>query len=186
MLPERQNSNRRDWISRVLETIAFSALAAPLCAEEHLHPGPPNPAGQITEPWQPAFLTKEQNETLISLGECMVPGSAAAKCNRVIDLILTLESEKNKRETIDSLSAFESEAKALYRNSFHALQPAQRNDLLLKASSGNGALSAPFNVIKEWVADAYWSSQEGMRELGWKGRVAWSSFEGCAHGPTHS
>ncbi len=183
MLPERQDLNRRDWMTQVLQALSGSAIAAQLCGQEHTHPsGPLETAG----PWQPAFLTNEQNEALISLGECLVPGSAAVHCNRVIDLILSIESEPAQRTTVAALAAFDTEARNRFHNSFCKLHPDQQNEILIGISSSHDRLANPFGVIKEWVADAYWSSQEGLRELGWKGRVAWSSFDGCPHAGDHS
>ncbi len=40
--------------------------------------------------------------------------------------------------------------------------------------------------MKEWTADAYWSSQKGLRELGWTGRLAWDSFPNCGSAQPHN
>jgi Gluconate 2-dehydrogenase subunit 3 len=176
MLPERPETNRRDWIRQVLQTAGGSVLGVALSAQEHSHETGSTEAPGKPGEWRPAFLTPEQNEALVSLGECIVPGSAAALCNRVIDLILTLESDKTKRQTLDALAKFDGAARHGYGVPFQKLRPEQQAELLTAATEHGGQLNNEFQVIKEWIADAYWSSKDGMRELGWKGRVAWSSF----------
>ncbi len=163
-------------MARIVETIGVAALAPPLWS-----------ANNASEPvWQPAFLTSEQNEALVSLGECIVPGSAAAFCNRLIDLVLSIESKKTKQQMTDALAQFDREARAHHGNNFRNLKPEQQAEILTAAARGDGALHGEFEAVKEWMADAYWSSEQGMRELGWKGRVAWASFDGCPHAAKHS
>jgi hypothetical protein len=41
-----------------------------------------------------------------------------------------------------------------------------------------------FELLKGWIAGAYYSSEAGMRELGWTGTVIHERFVGCEHG-TH-
>jgi gluconate 2-dehydrogenase subunit 3-like protein len=185
MQPESdQNRSRREWMVQVLRAAGTSVFAAEGFALQHLHPTAVSDAANGT--WRPAFFSEQQNEALVSLGECIIPGSTAAYCNRVIDLILTLESDKTRRQIVDALAAFDSAAGARQADSFRKLRPQEQAEILTEAASGKGSLAPHFAVIKEWIADAYWSSQEGMRELGWKGRVAWASFDGCPHREGHS
>jgi hypothetical protein len=157
-------------MSRVVEATGGLCFAPLLEAEEHNHmavsAAEPDPA----TPWHPLFLSAEQNESLVSFGEALIPGSSAARCNRVIDLILSIESEKNRKEFLAALEAFKV-----------PLEPAQRNELLEKASRSGSPLWPHFELLKEWIADAYWPSQPGLRELGWTGRVAWATSQGCPH-----
>lgn len=132
--------------------------------------------------WRPVFLTAAQNDTLVSLGERIVPGSAAASCNRVIDLIVSLEGDGPKQQLVNALQRFDRRAQELHHVRFGELSPEQQDEILLSASAENGSLNVEFDLLKEWTADAYWSSQAGMRELGWTGRMAWTEFEGCGHG----
>jgi hypothetical protein len=41
-----------------------------------------------------------------------------------------------------------------------------------------------FDTLKGWISGAYYSSEAGMRELGWTGTVMHEKFPGCEHG-TH-
>ena len=109
----------------------------------------------------------------------MVPGSAAAKCNQIIDLVLSIEAADVREQFVNSLAAFESEARRRYGKELQELLPHQI-DTLLAGSVGQGDKDHPFEVIKEWIADTYWSSQDGLRALGWNGQMAWTSYPACS------
>jgi hypothetical protein len=178
------NRSRRDWMVQVLYAAGISVFASEAEAREHNHPAPftESPNGN----WRPAFFSDQQNETLVSLGECIIPGSASASCNRVIDLILTLESDSTRQQILEALAAFEVAARARHSASFRNLAAREQSEILTEAASGKGSLAFHFEIVKEWMADAYWSSQEGLRELGWKGRIAWKSFDSCPHAEGHT
>jgi hypothetical protein len=42
-----------------------------------------------------------------------------------------------------------------------------------------------FDHLKGWISGAYYSSEVGMRELGWSGNVFFDKFTGCQHGGSH-
>jgi hypothetical protein len=42
-----------------------------------------------------------------------------------------------------------------------------------------------FDHLKGWISGAYYSSEMGMRELGWAGNVFFEKFNGCQHGGSH-
>lgn len=140
--------NRRDWIA----SVAFTPL---LCA-------------------QPIFLTTRQTRTLQSLGECIIPGSATARCSEIIGRILSIESPQNQNSFNNALSSFKD---------FADLAPDRQTQLLAAASVEGHPFYPSFKLIKEWVADTYWSSKPGLQELGWTGQMAWPTFKGCPHEP---
>src|SRR5437773_6028064 len=45
--------------------------------------------------WTPEFLDSHQNQTLVFLSEGIVPGSSQAHVNRIIDLLLTVDTAEN-------------------------------------------------------------------------------------------
>jgi hypothetical protein len=179
IIPAREHLSRRDWISRVLQATGATVVAEPLLAQEHNH-GASDGSAQ-DEIWRPVFLTGQQNGALISIGEGIVPGSKKALCNRVIDLILSIDSEKNKREFTAALSAIDSTSHKRFDKPVNALAAEQMNKLLESASTTNNPLWPHFDLLKEWIADSYWSSHQGLRELGWTGRMVWAKFDGCPH-----
>jgi Gluconate 2-dehydrogenase subunit 3 len=160
--------------------------------------------------WTPEFLDAFQNESLIALAERIVPGSTNTKVNRFIDLLLTVDTQENQKKFVASLGAFEAESRSRFGHSFQSLSEDQQDQLLTVASdaksgnpSGNecrswfsGPSDAPsgrihvtlgdhFENLKSWITGAYYSSEVGMRELGWTGRYMFGGFPGCDHPDGH-
>ncbi|HUI40427.1 MAG TPA: gluconate 2-dehydrogenase subunit 3 family protein [Terriglobia bacterium] len=162
--------------------------------------------------WEPIFLDAHQNATLIVLGERLVPNSAAAQANRFIDTLLSVESQENQKEFVAALSAFEHEAIARHDQPFKDLSGDQQIAILTAASTeqpskplefgrrrrpsaapaGAGVeepaptLRDHFENLKGWVAGSYYSSEAGMKELGWTGQMVWESYPGCEHPDGHA
>jgi hypothetical protein len=62
------------------------------------------------------------------------------------------------------------------------------DEILTEASSaGSGTrLRDHFELLKGWISGAYYSSEIGMRELGWTGQVMFAEFPGCPHPEKHA
>ncbi len=149
--------------------------------------------------WKPLFLNAHQDETLRALSESIVPGSLKAQVNRFIDLLLSVETPKHQQNLVESLSAFETESQKRFGKIFPSLEASQKDRLLKDASTNptdknlsertagekNGALHDHFENLKGWISGAYYSSEAGMRELGWTGEYVFESFPGCQHPEGH-
>ena len=161
--------------------------------------------------WAPEFLDVHQNESLIALAERMIPGSTQAQVNRFIDLLLTVDTQESKEHFLASLGAFEAESRSRFGHSFLVLTEDQQTQILTVASMeepGNTpasenwlwfsvpsrASSEPIQItlrdhfqnLKTWITRAYYSSEVGMRELGWTGQYFYESFPGCEHPDGHT
>lgn len=160
---------------------------------------------------KPEFLAPHQFETLQVLSEAIVPGASKAKTAEFIDQLLAVDTEDNRREFLTALGAFEGRALERTRRPWKALSGAEQRAILIEASTmesgypeeapwtaGRPIVRQPpdgpeprmtlrdhFDVIKGWVAGAYYSSEIGMRELGWTGNVFHSEFPGCQHPGGH-
>ncbi len=145
--------NRRECMLRILQLGAAAAVV---------------PGLRGAPAWTPQILTPAQNEALVTLGDRIVPGSAAALCNQLIDLVLTMESEQTRAQLTGALAAFDRDPDG---------------SRLTAASVAGGPAHEQFLIVKEWVADAYWSSEPGLRELGSIGKMSWPAFPGCETGP---
>jgi len=167
-------------------------------------------AKTAAEKWAPEFCNAHQNESLVALAERIVPGSTRAQVNRFIDLLLSVESREAQQRFLNSLAAFDGESLRRFKQSFKALSEVQQKELLTAASTqesgrprgqgarGFGRTSRPpddqatltlrdhFDSLKGWIAGAYYSSEVGLRELGWNGEVFHESFPGCQHPGGHS
>lgn len=149
--------------------------------------------------WKPAFLSLQQIEILRALAESVVPGSTTAQVSRFIDLLLTVDKPENQREFLESLTALDAEAQKRFGKGFPAVDDEQRNALLSdvsrKAESPKAfptdtrkkqpTLYDHFENLKGWISGAYYSSELGMRELGWTGDYVFEKFSGCVHPDGH-
>ena len=142
--------------------------------------------------WTPLFLSREQTDLLISIGEAIVPGSSRAAVNRFIDLLLSVDTKQHQDEFTQALSSLNAAAVKQYGEAFAELPANDRTSLLTAASTGAYARSddAPggertlrdhFENIKGWVSGAYYSSPEGMKELGWTPDRVFHHFPQCEH-----
>jgi hypothetical protein len=158
---------------------------------------------------KPEFLDAHQLETLSSLAERVLPGSTPAKVAPFIDQLLAVETRKNQRKFLDALGWIDGEAIARYGHPWKGLAEAQRVELLTAVSTaapaqkpyfwikGEAVVVPPpppdlpptardrFDELKGWIAGAYYSSEIGMRELGWTGQAFFASFPGCEHPGGH-
>jgi gluconate 2-dehydrogenase subunit 3-like protein len=160
--------------------------------------------------WAPEFLDMHQNESLIALAERIIAGSTKAQVNRFIDLSLAVDTQENRERFLAALGAFEAESRSRFGHPFQGLTEDQQNKILVLASTvnpGNAptsknwswfsipsqASSEPiqftlrdhFENLKGWISGAYYSSEVGMRELGWTGQNFYESFPGCEHPEGH-
>ena len=149
--------------------------------------------------WIPLFLSPQQDDMLAALAERIVPGSTKALVNRFIDLLLSVDTEKHKKSFTDALAAFEGESLKRFGKGFPSLDSGQQNEVLSDASVRPAKKESPgsdekeqaglhenFENLKGWISGAYYSSEAGMRELGWTGDYAFEKFPGCEHPEGHS
>jgi gluconate 2-dehydrogenase gamma chain len=146
--------------------------------------------------WKPAFLDEHQNETLTALSDLIIPktdtpGAKEALVNRFIDQVLAAESPQVQREFLDSLAYVDGESMARYRSAFRYLARESQEELLGylafphalgtwgSDASGEFPGHAHFGRLKDWISRAFYSSEVGMRELGYDG-PAHGEFKGCA------
>jgi hypothetical protein len=149
--------------------------------------------------WKLVFLNGQQDETLAALAESIVPGSMKAQVNRFIDLLLSVDTAEHQKSFVDSLAAFETESQKRFGKRFPALDAGEQTALLTDAStqaekedsSGTNrkeksGLREHFENLKAWISGAYYSSEAGMRELGWTGDYVFEKFPGCEHPEGHN
>jgi hypothetical protein len=194
---------RREVVRRLLAGMGASAAWPVVSAAhpfyEHLENGT---AFDIQDQlviidWKPVFLNQFEDRRLVVLAERIVPGSEKAQVNRFIDLLLSVDNEKHQKDFVGALAAFETESSKRFGRHLTALNGAQLDEILTDASvnrvggqatSGEGeesGLHERFENLKGWVGGAYYSSEIGMRELGWTEDRVFASFPGCEHPEGH-
>jgi Gluconate 2-dehydrogenase subunit 3 len=150
--------------------------------------------------WSPAFFDAHQNETFTLLAERIIPGSAQAHVNRFVDLLVSVDTQEVQKKFLASLGALEAESLRRYSRPYQRLTESEQNQILTVASTAprpvvpekisdlsldQMTLRDHFENLKEWVKGAYYSSEVGMKELGWDGQVVFASFPGCQHPGGH-
>jgi hypothetical protein len=185
---ERSKLSRREMVEKLLGGMVAGA-SWPLLASSHpIHQHLKNGflldrADELaqTHNWEPLFLNAEQNGTLVALSEIIVPGSTKARVSQFIDLLLSVDTAEHQQKFVASLSAIENEGQKRFGKAFSALTVEEQETLVTGVSQAE-VRRKHFDNLKEWIAGAYYSSEEGMRELGWNGTYAFESYPGCAHG----
>ena len=181
----RKRLTRREVVEKLLAGAAAGS-AWPLFASTHpIHAVAKFSAifeqaatAQKSDHWTPQFLNQHQNETLIALAERVVPGSTRARVNQFIDLLLSIDTKENQGMFSVALAVIDKESSKRFEHPFLELK-ADQQDVLLTAISASTIDSEPFSRLKEWISLAYYSSEDGMRELGWTENRAFRSFPGC-------
>lgn len=143
--------------------------------------------------YKPEFLDAHQMKTLEVLAEAIVPGSTTAKVAPFLDQLLAVESAQTQRGFISALGAFDMAAIEKHKKSWKAITAAEQDAILQAASTadsgragGRTTLRDQFETLKGWISGAYYSSEQGMKELGWTGNVFHAELPGCNHPGGHS
>jgi len=199
---------RREWVQRMLAG-AGAGIATPVLSEAHWAEAADRQATAPTEAagdWKPTFFDDAQNQGLIVLAERIVPGSTGAQVSRFLDIAIGASTQDSQQKFVAALNAMEGEALHQFTKSFKDLSAEQQDEVLSAASTAKASIptlstaagtkpgaqaQAPslrdyFEHLKGWVSTAYYSSEVGMKELGWNGENFFESFPGCDHAAGHS
>jgi hypothetical protein len=126
--------------------------------------------------WKPIFLNSKQDELLVAVSETMVPGSTGAQVNQFIDLLLSVDSADRQKEFAISLVMVEAVSHSQFQKSFAKLNDGEREKAITSLSESH---KEAFANLKEWIVGAYYSSEAGMKELGWDGNFAFEKYPTC-------
>jgi hypothetical protein len=130
--------------------------------------------------------------------------------NRFVDTLISVDTQENQKKFLASLGAFDHEAITQYHQPFKDLTADQQTEILTAASTAQAGspmqagrrrrrpvasakqgeepvltMRDHFENVKTWVSGAFYTSEVGMRELGWTGQVVFDSFPGCEHPDDH-
>jgi hypothetical protein len=158
--------------------------------------------------YKPEFLDAHQLQTLEVLAERIVPRSTEARVAPFVDQLLNVDNADSQRKFLSSLGAFDMMATGRHGKPWKSLTSAEQDALLTEAStaepgrsiSGGGDPRRPFpstrtgkatmrdhfEHLKGWISGAFYSSEIGMRELGWTGEMFFQSLPTCDHPGGHS
>src|SRR5215212_4784112 len=209
----RTGIGRRAVLQSLLSGVGAS-VALPMVADAH--PMQQHLANQkkvaaaykkATAPaYKPEFLDAHQYATLEVIAERIVPGSTKARVAPFVDQLLAVDTLSSQRSFLGAMGAFEMQAIEKFSKPWKALTPAQQDELLTVASTAvSGMKSVPgdprrqsepgegkatiydhFANLRGWISGAYYSSEIGMRELGWTGEMFFTELPGCTHPDGHA
>ncbi len=196
---------RRDVLSSLATGLA-GAVAAPAVASPVRAPQSAN--GR--EAAHPRLLDDHRRAMLARLADQLVPGAGAAGVAELLDRVMAVEPLEDQARFLSALGAFEREARDRHAKGWLEIDEAQQQEILRSASTLAPAIPAApvwtpgrpvelepeseppanlrdhFDRLRHLVARAYYSTESGMKELGFTGRMAWPELPGCTHsGPHH-
>lgn len=199
---------RRTVLRHLAGGIAGTVVASnlPVAPDATAAPTDQSPAGRSAAPPAPLrAFDDHQRQTFASLAEMLVPGAVAAGVVDLIDRVVVVESMPRRREFFNALGAFELEARQSHGARWIDLDEPARIAILQRAAGGVESRSLPppwkkgepitfppveagpatlrdhFTRLRNMVANAYFATEPGMRELGWRGRTGWSELPACTH-----
>lgn len=152
---------------------------------------------ELAQPgWKPVFLSEHQNQTLVVLSDLIIPetdtpGAKSALVNRFVDLLLAAETHDTQQSFLNSLAYIDGESRRRLGDAFIFLPPESQIELLElfaypdsldswgEGRTGDLAGHKHFENLKGWIARAFYSSEAGMKALGWNGEVPHGTLTGC-------
>lgn len=174
---------RRAVLQSLATGVGVTVFGANAAAQAHAHAHvaaattPAAAAGAATEL---LFLDQHALDTLTLLSEQIVPGSRAAQVPEFLDRLLSVEKTETQRSFMQALGAFERAAREAHGLPWKALTNEQSTALLTKISAHDDhPAHGAFWGIKWAVAETYYSTEPGMKEMGWDGTFAFTPPAGC-------
>jgi Gluconate 2-dehydrogenase subunit 3 len=174
---------RRDLLKGLAAGIA-GAVASPAPSTAHDHASAaatPQAAARDL----PRLLDDHQRRTLTSLAELLVPGSVAAGAVELIDRVAAVDAQPRQRQLLNALAQFDRDARGAGAGRWLDLSETAKLEILRAAAAAKPPADH-FLQLRTTVANTYYATEPGMRELGWTGRTAWKELPACTHpAPEH-
>jgi hypothetical protein len=174
--------------------------------QQHAKTAPPAAAAAKLQAaaWKPEFLDDHQFATLSVLCARIVPGSDTALADRYIDSRLAVETHDAQRRFLGAMGALDGVAMERFSRPLKSITEAQQVQILTEAAAGESGrqdwvwtpgtplvrpdfgpevitLRDHLDHLKGWISGAYYSSEAGLKELGYTGQMFFASFPDCAH-----
>lgn len=184
--------NRRDLLR-----IGVSSAALPAAGlaqqPQHQHVADlPASAAVNGAGWKPRVFDAHQHATVDAMADLVIPatdtpGAKAALVSRYLDLILAGSTNETRASFLEGLGWLDGYTIRLHRAPFVSLPPERQVEVLtaLDLNSGGGVETGHtfFRSAKSWIAQIYYRTEIGVKELNKEGRVP-STILACDH-PTH-
>jgi Gluconate 2-dehydrogenase subunit 3 len=172
-------------VGAALGAATSAAEASPHPLEAHLAQRSRQPAATAKAP-KPELLDAHHMALLTVIADLMVPGAAASGSPAFIDHVLAIERPEVQQRFIGALSAFDALARDRHQQPFGALARERQIALLEGADGEDSSAGRDLQHLKTWIAGAHFSSEPGMKALGFTGGMFFASFPACTHQDGHS
>jgi hypothetical protein len=174
---------RRAMLQTLATGAGVAAFVTPAAAAAHVHSAAASTAKPDAAAGASALLFLDQHafDTLASLSEQIVPGSRAAQVPEVLDRLLSVESLETQKRFTSVLGIFERQARDAQGKPWKALTAEQSTALLTRISAlpNSDATRQGFDDLKQAVAETYYSTEPGLKEMGWTGQFAFAPPSIC-------
>lgn len=168
----------------LLREAAAAALIGPLAAEaaQHVHDAAAASAKTTGGVFKPKALTAHEFETLQVLSEIIVPGARKAGAAEFVD-VLSTGSKQMLAIFSGGIAWLDAEMRRRFEADFLTAKAEQRTqllDLIAYRKNASPELNPGINFF-DWArrmsVDAYFTSKEGIAELGFKGNNGMAEFQ---------
>jgi hypothetical protein len=196
-MAESRTISRREALQMTLATALAASLPLRLARaqEVEITEGAAKLAALTGSDWRPVFLTEDQARTVALIAEAIIPrtetpGALDARAHEFIDLILSVDNERNQGKFIEGVQWMTDRSIALYGVPYVEATGDQQLEIMKSISDDNSKVDREvkdgwrfFKDIKRRTVDAYYSSREGLiEELGRPEGHTHRPYMGCRHG----
>lgn len=173
-------AHRRDLLRAIAAAALAGSLSEEAAAQVHQHVAAAKPSPPV--PYKLKFLNAHEFETIAVLSEIIIPGAGAAGAAPFIDLLSSNNPEFAARFT-GGILWLDHECDQRFQTSFLAASAAQRAevlDLIAYRKNRTPALGPGiefFDLARRIASDAYFTSREGVKAIGFMGNAALPEFK---------
>jgi len=168
----------------LLRNLALVALAGPLTEEAaaQVHQHVAEAKKPAAGPYKPKYFTAHEFETLAVLSEIIIPGARAAGAAEFVDLLASNNMEFAAPFS-GGMAWLDREFERRFQVDFLKATGAQRTEVLdlIAYRKNRTAELGPgiefFDLARRMAADAYFTSREGVKAIGFMGNGAMAKFE---------
>lgn len=185
--------SRRSLIKALSATAAGTALRlVPLAAAQKAHQMVNTEKAASPAGYRPRFFSPRQYETLRSLCQSIIPpdqesgGAIEAGAPEFIDL-LTSESKELRLQLGGGLMWLDSTCSERYGQSYLDCTAEEQKEILDLIAFRKNAEASPslrpgiefFSTLRKFTADGFFTSEIGIKYLGYVGNTYLTEFPGC-------
>lgn len=179
--PDAAETSRRSLLrSLAVAAVAGAALGEEASAQVHQHVAAEKKAAAGV--YKPKLFTAHEFETIAVLSDLIIPGARKAGAAEFIDLLASNNAEFANPFT-GGILWLDNEFDRRFQKSFLTASEAQRTevmDLIAYRKNASPALNPGiefFDFARRMASDAYFTSREGVKEIGFMGNTVVAEFK---------